>query len=355
MLSLTKKLHEKNHLPLLDLLRYLCAVAILIWHYQHFFLLDPGNTIANFKLQDQPFWNLLNIPYKTGFNAVPLFWILSGIVLSKSYLDVNTDLKRFFINRLARLYPLHIVTLVFVLAIQYFSILSVGYPQIYENNSLGNFLKNLVFINDGSNFNAPIWSVSVEIFSYIVFSLLIFRQAFRKTSCLFLILSFFAVSQIQISQLSFLQLELIGKCGMYFFCGVFMYLLTKTLPISILALLAISSFVIGINLRSNSYFVLMIGIALSCLVLENFLNFGPRLRDIFQTLGNLTYATYLIHIPLQIVVLIYIQKAGLDQLTLVTNEYFFVLWFLILHIASYVTYRKFEIPSRMWIKRRFNV
>ena len=352
---MNKKLQEKNHLPSLDLLRYLCAVAILIWHYQHFFLLSPDNRIPNFKIQDQPFWNLLNIPYKTGFNTVPLFWILSGIVLSKSYLRVNTKLKKFFIHRLARLYPLHLATLFFVLAIQYFSILSVGHPQIYRNNSLKNFLENLFFINDGSSFNAPIWSVSVEIFSYIVFSLLIFRQAYRKVFCFFLILSFFALSQTQLSQLSFLQLNLVGKCGMYFFCGVFMILLSESLPIPILTLLAISSTFFGIYFRSNSYLVLFIGMSLSCLVLESCINFRPRLQNIFRTLGNLTYATYLIHIPLQIFLLICIQKAGLDQLALVTNEYFFMLWFLILHIVSFVIYRKFEIPSRIWVRGRFNV
>ena len=352
---MNKKLQEKNHLPSLDLLRYLCAVAILIWHYQHFFLLSPDNRIPNFKIQDQPFWNLLNIPYKTGFNTVPLFWILSGIVLSKSYLRVNTKLKKFFIHRLARLYPLHLATLFFVLALQYFSILSVGHPQIYRNNSLKNFFENLFFINDGSSFNAPIWSVSVEIFSYIVFSLLIFRQAYRKVFCFFLILSFFALSQTQLSQLSFLQLNLVGKCGMYFFCGVFMILLSESLPIPILTLLAISSTFFGIYIRSNSYLVLFIGMSLSCLVLESCINFRPRLQNVFQTLGNLTYATYLIHIPLQIFLLICIQKAGLDQLALVTNEYFFMLWFLILHIVSFVIYRKFEIPSRIWVRGRFNV
>jgi peptidoglycan/LPS O-acetylase OafA/YrhL len=347
-------LRGKNHLPSLDLLRYLCAVAVLIWHYQHFFLLSPDNKIPNFKDELQPFWNLLSVPYKTGFNAVPLFWLLSGIVLSKSYLSVNVKLKKFFINRIARLYPLHLATLVFILIIQLFSTLLVGHPQIYKDNSFEKFLGNLLLMNDGSSFNAPVWSVSVEIFIYIVFAVLIFRQTNRQIFCFSLILVFFLLSQTQLPKLSFLQLNEVGKCGIYFFCGVFIIFVAERLPVLILIILAISFILFGLYNRDNSYFVLIMGVSLSCLALESFIHFEQRIQRIFQTLGNLTYATYLIHIPTQIVLLICIQKVGIDQLTLVTNEYFFMFWFLMVNLISFFIYRSFEIPSRIWVRSKFN-
>ena len=354
MPRLNKILQGKSHFPSLDLLRYLCAVTILIWHYQHFFLLNPDNKVPNFKEEHQPFWDLLSVPYKTGFNAVPLFWVLSGVVLSKSYLRINTKLRKFFINRFARLYPLHLATLVAIFIIQFISTLLVGHPQIYKDNSLGKFLGNLFLMNDGSSFNAPIWSVSVEIFSYIVFSVLIFRRTYRLVFCLCLILLFFALSQTQLPQLSYLQLNQIGKCGVYFFCGAFLFFIAERLPISILTILAISFSLFGLYNRSGSYFILVMGVTLSCLVLESFMNFGQRIQIIFQTLGDLTYATYLVHIPIQIVLLVFIQKVGIDQLTLVTNEYFFIFWFFIVHLISLAVYRRFELPSGIWIRRKFN-
>jgi peptidoglycan/LPS O-acetylase OafA/YrhL len=349
---LNKKIQEKNYFPFLDLLRYFCAVSVLIWHYQHFFLLSPDNVIPNFNIEDQPFWSLLSIPYKTGFNAVPLFWVLSGVVLSKSYLSADIKSIEFFVNRFARLYPLHFATLILITIIQFFSTHLVGHSQIYKDNSLAKFFGNLILMNDGSSFNAPVWSVSVEILSYIVFALLVLRQKLRVLFCFCIILLSCALSQTQFPQSSFLQLNQISKCALYFFCGVCLFFLIEKIPAYLLSALAISFFLFGLYYRNNSYFILTLGLVLSFLVLENFIHLGYRLQRVFKTLGNLTYATYLIHIPSQIVLLVCIQKLGMDQLALATNEYFFVLWFFMLHIVSFLIYISFEIPLKKWIISR---
>lgn len=345
------KLQQKNHLPTFDLLRYLCAVLILIWHYQHFFLLNPNKKTLNFKVEDQPFWNLLNTPYKAGFTAVNIFWILSGVVLSKSYFSIDPKLKNFFVNRFARLYPLHIATLVLVLIIQFFSNLLVGHPQIYEKNSLSQFFGNLFLMNNGMSFNAVIWSVSVEIFSYIVFSALIILKTFRYVFCFGILVMFFVLSQTQLPHLSFLQTNQISQCGIYFFCGVFSIFLAEKIPVPILTILAISFTLYGLQVRSSTHLILIIGIILSCLMLESFVCYGKRLQRIFQTLGNLSYTTYLIHVPSQMILLIYFQKVEIDQSILAANGIFFIFWFLTIHVASFVIYKYFEIPSKIWIKK----
>jgi len=43
-----------KHLYLLDILRGLASLAIVIWHYQHFFFVAPGEPSETFIRSDQP-------------------------------------------------------------------------------------------------------------------------------------------------------------------------------------------------------------------------------------------------------------------------------------------------------------
>ena len=82
--------------------------------------------------------------------------------------------KEFFLLRFSRLYPLHFITLIIVCLLQLYSIKKTGSYIVYSNNDLKHFLLNLFFISgwggyEGPSYNAPIWSVSLELFAYICF------------------------------------------------------------------------------------------------------------------------------------------------------------------------------------------
>src|SRR5690606_12361512 len=106
-------------------------------------------------------------------------------------------LSDYIISRFARIYPLHILTLLFALPLVFYA--------VYENNdSLLTLIPNIFlvqsFIPSGENVfsgNAPSWSLSNEMFFYLPFPFLLFRNN------LFLVISSFAIVlfQITVSQL----------------------------------------------------------------------------------------------------------------------------------------------------------
>lgn len=69
---------------------------------------------------------------------------------------------------------MHFLTLVIVAVLQAVSVARFGASQIYDNNNVYHFVLQLFFASEwglqaGHSFNAPIWSVSVEILVYAGF------------------------------------------------------------------------------------------------------------------------------------------------------------------------------------------
>src|SRR6185437_5078025 len=68
------------------------------------------------------FWPGIDPVTRTGYLGVDIFFILSGFVLSHVYFCkeeffTRSGYRRFLLTRLARIYPLHLATLIFLLII----------------------------------------------------------------------------------------------------------------------------------------------------------------------------------------------------------------------------------------------
>jgi len=162
----------------LELLRFVCAVSVLIWHYQHFFMVSPGVLPVEFRASSQPLYPALRLFYLYGDHGVPVFWQISGFIFVWKYAEVIHQRGRtaweFFVLRFSRLYPLHLATLVIVAALQGPYIWKNGEPFVYPWNDLYHFTLNIVFASQwgwqkGFSFNGPVWSVSVEVLAYALF------------------------------------------------------------------------------------------------------------------------------------------------------------------------------------------
>lgn len=93
-----------------NLLRGMSSLAILIWHYQHFFFIGAGRS-AGWDPSIQPLWSLLRPGYVYGEFAVQIFWCISGLILAHTYINQKkTGLAKFSLARFSRLYPLHLLT-----------------------------------------------------------------------------------------------------------------------------------------------------------------------------------------------------------------------------------------------------
>jgi peptidoglycan/LPS O-acetylase OafA/YrhL len=135
----------------LDNLRGICAIMVAIYHF---------STVSY----------LAGIPFiKNGFLFVDFFFVLSGLVIASSYgwrLRTGFSISRFMFLRLGRLYPLHIFVLCLYLPIA----LGGGYSAV-------NFWKTALLLqvfSDGQlgNWNPPSWSISAEVWTYLIFALL---------------------------------------------------------------------------------------------------------------------------------------------------------------------------------------
>jgi peptidoglycan/LPS O-acetylase OafA/YrhL len=115
---------------------------------------------------------------KQGHLAVPVFFILSGFVLAYNYAHELSSLGirsygRFLLMRLARIYPVHLITLLVVVGMVAVC-RAKGWPLTDAGYGAGDFVLNLFLAqtwipNYQLNWNYPSWSISSEWFAYLCF------------------------------------------------------------------------------------------------------------------------------------------------------------------------------------------
>jgi peptidoglycan/LPS O-acetylase OafA/YrhL len=150
----------REHLRPLTGLRFFAAALIVIHHTRWYF--GYGNTLAGLVGLDI---------------GVSIFYILSGFILAYSYRDISTgsEAAGFLVARIARIWPLHFATWLMVFVF-------LPYPWGPAGTDVSAAVLNLLllqswvpFPNYFFSFNAVAWSLSVEMFFYCLFPLLIHR------------------------------------------------------------------------------------------------------------------------------------------------------------------------------------
>lgn len=343
----------------IELLRFLSSLAVVITHYIHFY--HPFNTNSDLKVYKEylifennylPFYHLLENIYRFGYLGVFFFWQISGFVLAYTYFEKNIKFKTFIINRFSRLYPLHILTLLFVIISQFISIQINGEEQIIinnfynGNNNLTNFASQLFFLsgwfeNTRFSYNFPVWSVSIEIIVYLLFFLtLIFFKNYKFINYLIIFLLFFLFSKTDL-KIFFID------CARYFFSGVILYILCEKIK-NLKIILLISIFLLLISLIGNFKNQLFFSSAILLSVyFENILK-NDFVKN-FSYLGNLTYSSYLIHIPIQILVITIFRSNN----EIYTHGYFLLFYIILIYLLSHLCYFSIELPLKNFIRNFF--
>ena len=339
----------------IEILRFLTSLAVLFYHYRHFF--NPFNSDSVLKYSaaktDLPFINLLNVFYENGILGVQVFYTISGFVFTYIYYHFyqTTSYKTFFLNRFARLYPLHFATLILVTLLQIISSSSYGNFQIYQFNDLYHFILHLFFISSwgfeqGHSFNGPIWSVSVEILIYIIFFLLLLL--IKKYKIYFIII--FSLLLLSIDKLINYE-SLFLECARLFFSGSLVYFIVQNQNIK-KYLLIFSILLISLSFLGNfKIYLFCPSVLLLFIQLDNYLNY-EKVKNLFYKLGNLTYAIYLLHVPMQILIILTFGYLSIPD-TIFTNELFFISFILILLLVSNICFNRYEKPLNKKIRKKF--
>lgn len=343
----------------LDVLRGIAALAVVFWHWQHFFYV--GDSPKDFNGVAQPLFEWLRLPYQRGALAVELFFCISGFVFfwlfARRIAQGNLSASRFFIDRFSRLYPLHLVTLIGVAALQWVYSSKHGSYFVYQTNDLYHAVLNVLLIpawglEQGWSFNAPIWSVSVEVLLYaMLFVVCLTRQARYLIVPALIVLGYFLYPNNY----------KLGSGIFTFFCGGAAFMLLEQLgqrctaktTLFVTALAAVAAWsVVWQAEQLNRYFLTGVAFptlvallaALSCVL--------PTLLRPFAAVGDISYASYLLHFPLQIIFALVAERLGAER------SVFYSPWMLVLFMAvliplSYASHRCFEMPVQNALRRAF--
>ncbi|MBN1313847.1 MAG: acyltransferase [Anaerolineales bacterium] len=344
----------------LDVTRGIASLSIILYHWKHFFY--TGAVLVDFNMGSLPFYKFLFLFYQNGNLAVDYFFVLSGFIFYWLYSNQigqqRISLKNFSILRLSRLYPLHFVTLIFVLVLQTLYRSSGGYYFVNTYNDVYHFLLQLFFashwgIQMGHSFNGPVWSVSIEVLLYGIFFLVCVSKLKRYWGAL--ILAF-----VGIILDVFLHLR-VARGLSAFFLGGCVYLLASHLILigfkgkRVTLLCAACIFIwLVMLMRMKTVFpdrLLIVGLfclTILCLVLVETErgHLGKRL----SFLGDISYSTYMIHFPLQILIA-YIFLLVDGNMALFLNPISLIMFYLLLVPLALICYRRFEHPVQKFIRR----
>ena len=344
----------------IELLRFASAVAVLIFHFQHFAFVGTAPHV--FTASRQPFYPVLHLLYVYGFYGVQVFWCISGFIFFWKYADVISKRRlsgyKFFVLRMSRLYPLHFATLLFVAALQAVYFAKNGFYFIYASNDFYHFMLQLFMASNwglqvGDSYNGPIWSISIEVLVYCIF---------------FLTLRYISGSPVMVACMAalsagvmFLKISVspVFNCLLFFYLGcmtAYVYMRIKDVasyrePAAAVAVVAIAAVVSAQYFVSVTpiYFLLIFSPALIYLCVE----YIPATRVISAALnsaGSVTYSSYLLHVPIQLTVAAVGAYARWP--IPVYSRVFFMSYLAGTLLLSRYCYKYFEMPAQNYLRRR---
>lgn len=183
--------HKTEALPALTSIRGVAAVGVVLFHLRDSY---SGQT------------NWLEF-FSRGSMGVDLFFVLSGFILAHVYGNFNgqapakLDWHRFIVARVARIYPLHLVTL---LAMLMLVMTWPAFARRYEDyTSTFSFVLNLLLIQNWGlirvSWNIPSWSISAEWLMYLLFPLLAMPRFWTTASSSKLLALMFIIVSAQLT------------------------------------------------------------------------------------------------------------------------------------------------------------
>lgn len=162
-----------SFIPELDGLRFL-AITLVVLHHSHWVLRDALPPVDDHGM----LWHAYRSVTRAGGLGVPLFFVISGIVLGLPFARArfaggpDVSLRRYFLRRLRRLEPPYLINLTILFALM----IAAGGTSVFWD-MLPNYLASAVYLhntlfNEWSAINFVAWSLEVEAQFYLLAPLL---------------------------------------------------------------------------------------------------------------------------------------------------------------------------------------
>jgi len=331
--------------------RGLAALLVVIFHY--------GCTVFPFSLAEHFF--------RSGNLAVNYFFVLSGFVMYRTYSTRHITYKDFIRRRFARIYPAYLLAIILAVIPVLYGWVSLHTP--IEGKFTTGLLLNLGLLQAyipgyALTVNSPGWSLSVEMFFYILFPLLLAFQLKNTKRFVWIAAAVYLTTQlihfwlidswqpvypsrrhefIYYHPVFHLNLFMVGMCGAYVMERV------KKLSSNFAALLVFAVIVLLINYMPSGISMhngLLAPLFLLLIVL--IAGKDPRLLNAAPLvfLGEISYGIYILQEPVHY----YIYHFNEDYLHL-GGPAFFYLYLAILLLCSAISYRLVELPLRNWLNK----
>jgi peptidoglycan/LPS O-acetylase OafA/YrhL len=331
------QVNSKQELAALHLIRGICALSVMAYHYLHTSQIGTFDAIGTY--------------------GVYIFFILSGFVLYHVYGNdeiSEKNLRNFYIARFFRIAPLYI-------AVATYKLINVAFIE----DNFYRYILNIGLVfglgNPGdTSFVVGGWSIGIEFAFYLLFPAIILLRSVRSLSCVFVLSLFMNHFLTNLSynntpdnaqDWGFYTQPLTFLC--YFIGGM---LLAKILNrhslmnrfnsfwlcLSIIALMA-STFAFPYIVEWSREALLygwqskiLIAASFSIVALGAVTKISGAGRSLSMFVGNISYAVYLIHMP----VLGLIRSTGMAGTTAILMAALTTI------AAAFFIYHYFESPMR---------
>lgn len=342
----------------LTALRFYAVFYVILFHYH--FLFNPAVDHIMSK----------------GYLAVDFFFILSGFILTHCYLDGlknrTFSYRSFLIKRIARLYPVHLFTL--TLMVVTFAInAALNLPTPENGPTLWDFLQNIFLVHSWGlasdlSYNRYSWTISAELFAYILFPLIVFAFIRLKNSLIPLLAAILIYSALWIISPPFWgqnlsQLAIFGLPRILpeFMIGIGLYLFSLRYSLKfcgeILLGVCLLLFMAGLLLDSGDWIAVPVFATMIYATAEQ--SRTGRQGFLFDRssvyLGEISYSLYMIQYPFMFIVFDTFLEQGLGAEE--NSKLWSYVWAaapLIMVLLAMAMHKYVETPCRHWIVRRFS-
>ena len=289
-------------------LRFVFALMVFVSHLG--FVKEKDSTLASL---------FNNILYE-GYIGVSFFFILSGFILSYRYqnelLNGKTSKKSFYNARIARIFPLHLLTFLIAIPLTFYEFAQdklLYSVQAFTNITLTqSFVPNRIIYY---SFNSPSWSISNEMFFYLLFPLImVFFSRYKQylKALIPLIIILIPILSLKIPEIYHHQLFYINPLFRIvdFIIGILLYMIFKrykekkthinftyleiTTILILVLFIAFHKFIPEVSRYSYYYWIPM-----SLLIIVFAFQRGSLSKllshKVFMHLGHISFSFYLFH------------------------------------------------------------
>lgn len=318
--------------------------------------------------------------FSYGYLWVDFFFILSGFILSHVYksrlskttLENSDGVYKFYLARFARIYPLHLITLLGLLAIEMsaYQFHPDGADAFTdEKKSVSTFVANIFLVHgwgigtQSTSWNIPSWSISTEAACYLAFPpliLLLRRASIAAFASVTLGVPLVIYGAIFFRHQSIEDAAPLLRCFAGFIFGMGVFSISSISNQVSRALTAMGQVVVILGILismhihlSHALIILQFGILISLTARDTGV-LAPVLRTSpLFLLGTLSYSIYLTHWLVYRAYWIY----GDDIFHSLASNYSpdnvswlkYTVFFTLVIVTSFATYRLVEMPARRFL------